>query len=204
MKKFIILCQLAVVVVLGVKIAVLGDLIQTKALSGYLSFSANRALAASPAKVAGAAAPAKAAADDPLRPQRDLAASLQARKIELDNRETALRTEEQKLLALKKEILEKIDFLRGLEEKLNAAIETNKSIESKKYKDLAKVYESTLPAKAGPMLEKLDVATAAGITMNMKRDKAGAIWGYLSPQRAVEITREITRTTRQQPAETTP
>jgi len=26
----------------------------------------------------------------------------------------------------------------------------------------------------------------------MKRDKAGAIWGFLSPQKAVEITKEIT------------
>jgi hypothetical protein len=31
------------------------------------------------------------------------------------------------------------------------------------------------------MLEKLDIPTAAGITMNMKRDKAGAIWGYMTP-----------------------
>jgi len=55
------------------------------------------------------------------------------------------------------------------------------------------VYESTPPAKAGSMLEKLDTKTAAGISMNMKRDKAGAIWGHISPQKAVEITREITR-----------
>jgi flagellar motility protein MotE (MotC chaperone) len=47
------------------------------------------------------------------------------------------------------------------------------------------------------MLEKLDVKTAAGITMNMKRDKAGIIWGYLSPQKAIEITREITHKEKQ-------
>jgi len=28
----------------------------------------------------------------------------------------------------------------------------------------------------------------------MKKEKAGALWAYISPQKAVEITREITRT----------
>lgn len=200
MRKFIILCQLLVLVIFVVKIAALGDLLQKGDLSGYLPLTVNRAMAESPAKTAVSPAPAKEPADDGLRQHRELAASLQARKTELDDRENALKTEEQKLLALKKEILEKIELLRGVEERLNVTIEANKSLENKRYKDLAKVYESTLPAKAGPMLEKLDLATAAGITMNMKRDKAGAIWGYLSPQRAVEITREITRSTRQ-PAE---
>ena len=43
------------------------------------------------------------------------------------------------------------------------------------------------------MLETLDTPTAAGITMNMKRDKAVMIWGYLSQKKAAEITKEITR-----------
>lgn len=198
MKRFIILCQVLMLCVVALKLAAMGGLLQTNNLFGYVPFTANRAMAEAPAATVSRV-PAKVPAPDSLRPQRDLAASLQARKIDLDNRESAMKMEEQKLLALRKEIMEKIDALRGLEEKLTAAIEANKSIENKKYKDLAKVYESTVPAKAGPMLEKLDLVTAAGITMNMKRDKAGAIWGYLSPQRAVEITREITRSTKQTP-----
>ena len=110
-----------------------------------------------------------------------------------------MKSEEQRLLLLKKEILEKIDLLRFQEEKLTAALEAGKTAESKRYKDLAKVFEATPPAKAGVMLEQLDVRTAAGITMNMKRDKAGAIWGYLSPRKAVEITREITNAGKQNP-----
>jgi hypothetical protein len=30
----------------------------------------------------------------------------------------------------------------------------------------------------------------------MKRERAGLIWGFLTPQKAVAITNEITRTTR--------
>jgi flagellar motility protein MotE (MotC chaperone) len=72
-------------------------------------------------------------------------------------------------------------------------LDAAQNTEVKRYKEMAKVYEATPAAKAGSMLEKLDVKTAAGITMNMKKDKAGAVWGYISPQKAVEITKEITR-----------
>lgn len=113
-------------------------------------------------------------------------------KRELEEKEGALKAEEQRLLALKKEIEGKIDHLRGQEERLKAGLETLKSFETKAIKDLAKVYETTPPAKAGPMLEKLDTKTAAGITLNMKRDKAGALWAYISPGKAAEITKEIT------------
>jgi flagellar motility protein MotE (MotC chaperone) len=135
---------------------------------------------------------------DGLTKPRDLLTSLEIKKNDLDKREQFLRAEEQRLLLLKREIVEKIDLLRVQEEKLNASVEGQKTAESKNFKDLAKVFEATPPAKAGQMLEQLDVKTAAGITMNMKRDKAGAIWGYLSPQKAVEITREITHLGRQE------
>jgi flagellar motility protein MotE (MotC chaperone) len=71
-----------------------------------------------------------------------------------------------------------------------------KTRDIKRMKELAKVYEATPPQKAAAMLEKLEVRTAAGITINMKRERAGLIWGYLTPQKAVAITNEITRTAR--------
>ena len=136
---------------------------------------------------------AKENVDDSLTKQRDLASALLAKKIELDNRDNALRAEEQRLLALRKEITDKITLLKSQEEKLTAIIEATQTSEIKRYKEMAKVYEATPPAKAGSMLEKLDIKTAAGITMNMKKDKAGAIWGFITPQKAVEITKEITK-----------
>lgn len=131
--------------------------------------------------------------DEDLSKQRDLAAALLTKKAELDKRENALRLEEQRLLGLRKEITEKIAILKSHEEKLTAMLDASQAADIKKYKEMAKVYEAAPPAKAGAMMERLDIKTAAGITMNMKKDKAGAIWGYISPQKAVEITREITR-----------
>ena len=113
-------------------------------------------------------------------------------------RESSLKAEEEKMLALKKEIMEKIDALKSLETQLSSKLDMEKTNDTKRLKELAKVYEATPPQKAAAMLEKLEVKTAAGITINMKRERAGLIWGYLTPQKAVAITNEITRTT--QPA----
>ena len=146
-------------------------------------------------------APAKAIAQSPSVAPREeikdadraLLYSLQKRQNELNQKEEALKAEAVRLASLKKEISEKIDVLRQLETKLNTSLDAEKGNEAKRLKDMAKVYEAMPPAKAGTMLAKLDVKTAAGITINMKRDRAGAIWGFLDPQKAVEITNEITR-----------
>jgi len=131
--------------------------------------------------------------DEAPSPDRALLYSIQKRQTELNQKEELLKADEQRLLALKKEISDKMELLRRMEVKLTAAMEAEKGNESKRLKELAKVYESMPPAKAGAMLAKLDVKTAAGITVNMKRDRAGAVWGHLEPQKAVEITNEITR-----------
>jgi flagellar motility protein MotE (MotC chaperone) len=130
---------------------------------------------------------------DPLVKERTLETALQAKLQQLEQRENSIKTEEQRLLTLKMELTEKIDALRTLQQQISTSTETYKTEETKKIKELARVYEAMPPAKAGAMLETLDIQTAAGITMNMKRDKAGNIWGYLTPKKAVDITREITR-----------
>jgi flagellar motility protein MotE (MotC chaperone) len=134
--------------------------------------------------------------EDPLQRERDLFDFLQKKQRALDTRESLVKAEEQKIVALKKEIVEKIDVLKSLESQLSSRLDADKSNDIKKLKELAKVYEATPPQKAAAMLEKLEVRTAAGITINMKRDRAGLIWGYLTPQKAVAITNEITRTAR--------
>lgn len=193
MKKIIVITQLIVLLLFIAKVAALGEVMKKPAATALPQASVKGQQSDAAAKenvpeAKGAATPA-----DGLAKPRDLMTSLEVKKNELDKKEQFLRAEEQRLLLLKKEIVEKIDLLRAQEEKLNAANEVQKTADSKNFKELAKVFEATPPAKAGVMLEQLDVKTAAGITMNMKREKAGAIWGFLSPQRAVEITREITR-----------
>jgi len=133
---------------------------------------------------------------DHLQKERDLLALLQTREKALDDRERAVKLEEQNVLALKQELLEKIDAFKALEALLSDRLEGENAREQKRMKDLAKVYDAAPPQKVAAMFEKLSVKTAAGITINMKRERAGLVWGFLNPQKAVEITNEITRTTR--------
>ena len=219
MKKSIIVVEVILLILILAKLASVFGLLSKTDISPDTSLAPAQAMAQQPAdpkpadtKAAAAApgaipaalvaAPAvvkkdKETLEEDLSKQRDLAAALLAKKAELDNRETALRSEEQRLLTLRKEITEKITLLKGQQEKLTAILDANQAADLKRYKEMAKVYEAAPPAKAGAMLEKLDTKTAAGITMNMKKDKAGAIWGYISAQKAVEITKEITRAGKQ-------
>jgi flagellar motility protein MotE (MotC chaperone) len=194
MKRFIVSCQVAIAALFIIKILFLTEALQVESISPMLSLEHVGQAIAQTTKPATAATEVKDVLEDPLKKERDLLASLQKRQKELDIRESGLKAEEQKVLALKKEIMEKIDALKSLEAQLSSKLDADKTNDSKSLKDLAKVYEAAPPQKAAAMLEKLDVRTAAGITINMKRERAGLIWGYLTPQKAVAITNEVTRT----------
>jgi flagellar motility protein MotE (MotC chaperone) len=218
MKKILIVIQVVILILILAKAATFSGLLKKTNLISEENMITNQALAQqatgtqAPAVTTTPAAPQESSStqtvsavqehvDDNLAKQRDLAAALIIKKIELDNRENALRAEEQRLITLRKEITDKISLLKGQEEKLASVLDATQMSEVKRFKEMAKVYEATPAAKAGPMLEKLDTKTAAGITMNMKKDKAGAIWGYITPQKAVDITKEITRVSGKQQAE---
>lgn len=194
MKRFIVSCQVAIAALFVIKILFLTEALQVDSISQMLSLEHAGQAIAQTTKTATAAPEVKDVLDDPLKKERELLASLQKRQKELDIRESGLKAEEQKVLALKKEIMEKIDALKSLEAQLSSKLDADKTNETKSLKDLAKVYEAAPPQKAAAMLEKLDVRTAAGITINMKRERAGLIWGHLTPQKAVAITNEVTRT----------
>lgn len=196
MKRFIVSCQIVIVAFFVVKILFLTEALHIDSVSPLISVDPIGQAIAQTTKPSAVvvAAEVKDVTEDPLKKERDLLASLQKRQKELDMREASLKAEEQKILALKKEIMEKIDALTSLESQLASKLDMEKTNENKRLKELAKVYEATPPQKAAAMLEKLEVRTAAGITINMKRDRAGLIWGYLTPQKAVAITHEITQT----------
>lgn len=202
MKRIIIGLQIVVLLLILTKAASIFGVLQKEGIWDVSGFLPPSALAQQPSATDEPTLPPgvttsppvqKDTMDEILAKQRGLAEALAARQAQLDERENALRADEQRLVALRREITEKITLLTKQEEKLAAALDAAREEDIRRYKNMAKVYENTPPAKAGPMFEKLDTKTAAGITMNMKKEKAGALWAFISPQKAVEITREITR-----------
>lgn len=192
MRRLIITCQVAIVALFIIKISLLAATMDKTSITSALSMNyLGQAIAQTTAKDPSTSI--RDVADDVLQKERDLMGVLQKKQNELDARESAIKSEEQRMLALKKEIMDKIDALKALETQLSAKLEADKVNTSKRFKDLAKVYEAIPPQKAAAMLEKMDIKTAAGITIQMKRDRAGAIWGFLTPQKATNITKEITQ-----------
>lgn len=199
MKKVVITIQIMVLLIFLAKVITMADGF-SKFAGGYGTMaSTSQAMAQTPTVPVAQPAPRavqpppRDVLSEPLTKERSLEEALQAKLQNLEQREAFLKKEEQRLLALKLELTERIDALRSLQQQITSATEAFRTEESKRIKDLARVYEAMPPAKAGAMLEALDTPTAAGITMNMKRDKAGTIWGYLSQKKAAEITKEITR-----------
>ena len=193
MKRTLVAIQIGIAVILIVKVLSLGGILNNRNTSLESFLSVKKAMAAAPEKNLSPP-PVKDITDDGLQKERELIKALEVKQTDLDSRESAIKAEEIRLAALKKEIMEKIAALQNLQKQLATNLGADSEETVKKYKNLAKVYEAAPPAKAGSMLEKLDIKTAAGIIMNMKRDKAGIIWGFVDTQKAVEITKEITRT----------
>lgn len=196
MKKLLMGSQVVILLLFIVKTLFLTGIVSVNPEDSFFSINhVDQAMAQPTPKSSDAIAKeVKDVTVDPLQRERDLLEILKKKQKSLEERESFIKAEEQKIIALKKEIVEKIDALKQLESQLSSKLDTEKTNDAKRFKELAKVYEATPPQKAAAMLEKLEVKTAAGITINMKRDRAGLIWGHLSPQKAVAITNEITRT----------
>jgi flagellar motility protein MotE (MotC chaperone) len=117
--------------------------------------------------------------------------TLADRRRQLENRENLIKFEEKKINLLRSEIVARIEMIRGREEKMTSPQVSVRSEDNARFKELAKVYEATPPDKVGALLNKMDSKTAAGIIMQMNVKKAGAVWGQLNPEKAVEITKAI-------------
>ena len=190
MKKLIIACNILILFIVLVKIVIVGGIIKNSETANSF-LTVNEAAADSPV-TADFAPPVRDVFEDSLSEERKLLSSLMGKQKALNERENFLQSEERRLNLLRDEILSKIDSLQEIEKRLTTLLEMVEERDNRKYKSMAKLYESVPPARAGSMLEKLDTRTAAAIIMNMKSKKAGAILGHVNPAKSVEITREIT------------
>lgn len=192
MKKLIVVCQILLFVFFLTKVLSHLDGFWER-WPGESSFWDRQAIAQTAAPVSKRLP--RDVTEDTLQKERSLLALLQKREKSLDERERAVKSEEEKVRGLKEELLAKIETLKTLEAQLGERLDAQKAQEEKRIKDLAKVYDAAPPQKVAAMFDKLGVKTAARITIHMKRERAGLVWGFLPPQKAVEITNEITRTT---------
>jgi flagellar motility protein MotE (MotC chaperone) len=189
MKKIIIAIEILVVFLFIAKILAIGEIVKRSDVSDYLLWTVKSALADS--SQTGVGLPSRDVSVDALAAERSLMSSLTDRRRQLENRENLIRFEEKKINLLRNEIAARIETIRGREEKMTSPQGSVRPEDNARFKELAKVYEATPPEKVGALLNKMDSKTAAGIIMQMNVKKAGAVWGQLNPEKAVEITKVI-------------
>ncbi len=192
MKKLIIVSEILILFIIIAKIATIGGIIKNSETVDFLS-PVTKAVA-NPLVAEASVNKRKDVSDDRLSEERKLLSTLVKKQKALADRENFLKSEEKRLNSLSEEIIAEVSRLSEIEGRIILLLEKAKQMDNKKYKNLAIVYESTPPEKAGSMLEKLESKEAAAIIMNMKGKKAGAIWGNIKPDKAAEITREIIKT----------
>jgi flagellar motility protein MotE (MotC chaperone) len=121
----------------------------------------------------------------------DFINDLKLREDQITRKKDALQLQEQNLKKLKNQIEERIEQLVKVEKAISVLIAQKEQVESKKMKKLAKVFEATPPEQAGILMSKLDVDIAADLLINMNGRKAGKIWGFVDPDRAVLISNRL-------------
>ena len=121
----------------------------------------------------------------------DFIDDIKSREKEMQRKKNTLEIQEQNLEKLKSQIEERIEQLVRIEKNISALILQKEQVESEKMKRLAKVFEATPPEQAGILISKLDVDIASKLLINMNGRKAGKIWGFVNPDRAVLISNRL-------------
>ncbi|HYA14574.1 MAG TPA: hypothetical protein VEF33_09580 [Syntrophales bacterium] len=190
MKKIFITFEILIVFLFIAKLFAIGEIVKRSGLYKIPLWSVNHAMADSSSQTSDSA-PVRDIFEDTLADERNLMISLEDRRRQLEERENFVNLEEKRLNSMKKEIVAKIEIFQGQKEKTTVSQESDKE-ENKRIKELAKEYDATPPDKVATLFNKLDNKTAAGIILQMKNKKAGAVWEYLNPEKAVEIAKTIT------------
>lgn len=133
------------------------------------------------------------ALDDAPRPS-------QKTHTELAQKEEALKQEEERLTALRKDVDERIDKYTKILSRIEEALKTLETAKNERMEHLVKSYEAMPNEEAAARLSALDESTAVKIILKMKSKKAGAVMASMDPGRAAAITEAILNTTKKFPA----
>ncbi len=123
----------------------------------------------------------------------ELVMDIKQREKAVKAKEEDLKLQEQRLMSLKQDIENKIEQLLEIQSNISRLVETQQTIEDERLFKLAKVFEETPPEQAGPLFSKLDDEIAAQLLLKMTGRKAGRIWGFVDPEKAVSISQELAR-----------
>jgi len=114
--------------------------------------------------------------------------SLDARRVELEERSSRLEKREDEFVAKERELAVRFSELKELSEKLKGEREKGDKQRNTQLDQLANVYGSMNPPEAAHLLEQLDVQVALSLIERMPEKRMAQILSLMNAQRALELT----------------
>jgi len=124
------------------------------------------------------------AQDDPVK-------ALEAKRVELKEKEEALKRDEVRLNALKKEVEARIETYSRLLAQMETVLKRVEQVKGDAIENVVKAYEVMTPEEAALRISALDNDTALRIMTRMKSKKAGAIIAVMEPRKAATLTQRL-------------
>lgn len=121
----------------------------------------------------------------------DVLQELSKRREELDERERDISLRENSLQVVQKNIEEKVETLKGLQDQLKDIVAQYEAKEDEKIKSLVKVYEAMKPQDAAKIFEQLQMSVLIEVAVHMKEAKLAQILAKMDPYKAKELTMEL-------------
>ncbi len=124
------------------------------------------------------------AQDDPIK-------AIETKRVELMEKEEALKRDEVRLNALKKEVEARIETYTRLLDRMEAMLKRVDQVKGDTIENVVKAYEAMPPEDAAVRISALDNNTALRIMTRMKSKKAGAIIAVMEPKKAATLTQRL-------------
>lgn len=140
-----------------------------------------------------AAFPHGAAADE------NLLRYVEKKRVELTEKEAALRQEEERLNSLRKDVDAKIEKYTKLLSQIEEALQRMETSRNENMEHIVKAYEAMPNEEAATRLSALEEATATKIVIRMKSKKAGTVLAAMDPAKAAAITEAVTKAAKKIP-----
>lgn len=123
--------------------------------------------------------------------QDDLIGLLKKKNAELIEKEKSLKKEEERILALKRDVSEMINKYSKILNDLENAIKRVENMKRERLEYLIKTYEAMPPERAAQHLSTMDEQTAVNILSGMKNKKAALILSNMDSKKAISLTEAI-------------
>lgn len=130
---------------------------------------------------------------DPSARESALYQQLSGRREELEARGKGLDTREALIGIAEKRVDQKLQEMEALRTQLQSLLGQANAAQQAQIDNLVKIYEIMKPKEAAKILEAIDMPILLGVVKKMKPARTAAILAEMNPQKAKDITTELTR-----------